>query len=108
MIFEIRLGIQLVFEPSPIPGQLVRNEIDIAPAEFTITAMRSEVVDFNMPIAESHQKFFVKNPSEAPNWTAFLDPLSPKCWVIIATFIFTIPFLLTLAVSVSKFSFDFY
>ena len=83
-------------------GQLMRDEIDIAPAEFTITALRSQVVDFNLPIAESHQKFFVKNPSEALNWTAFLDPLSPKCWMVIFSFIAIVPFFLFLALSVCK------
>ena len=49
--------------------------IDIAPAEFTITASRSKAVDFNLPIAESHQKLFVKNPAESFNWTAYFVPL---------------------------------
>ncbi|XP_059081679.1 glutamate receptor ionotropic, kainate glr-3-like isoform X2 [Tigriopus californicus] len=72
-------------------GQLHRREIDIAPAEFTVTALRSEVVDFNVPITESHQKLFVKNPAESFNWTAFIEPLSWSCWGVIALFIIFVP-----------------
>ena len=93
--------------PLHIAAQLMRDEIDIAPAEFTITSMRSEVVDFNMPIAESHQKFFVKNPSEAPNWTAFFDPLSDRCWLVIFSFIAIVPFFLTLATTLCKVNWNF-
>ena len=43
-------------------GQLMKGEIDLAPTSFTITRMRSEVVDFALPIVEMHHRFFVRNP----------------------------------------------
>ena len=80
------------------PGQLHRDEIDIAPAEFTVTELRSRAVDFSLPIAESHQKLFVRNPAESPNWTAFLEPLSSACWAVMGVMALTLPFVVTAAV----------
>ena len=82
---------------------LTRDEIDIAPAEFTVTAIRSEVVDFNLPITESHQKLFVKNPAESFNWTAFIEPLSWSCWGVIAILICIIPLIQSQAIKIGKF-----
>ncbi len=83
-------------------GQLLRDEIDIAPAEFTVTALRSKAVDFLLPVTESHQKIFVKNPAESFNWTAFLEPLEWSCWGVIVIFIAVVPFFMARAVAISK------
>ena len=52
-----------------------------APTSFTITNMRSQVVDFALPIVEMHHRFFIKNPEDGFNWTAYFDPLAWEVWV---------------------------
>ena len=78
-------------------AQLYHDEIDVAPAEFTVTALRSEVVDFLLPITESHQRIFVKNPAESPNWLAYLEPLSWMAWGVIFLFIAILPLFVAFA-----------
>ena len=71
-------------------AQIINSEIDIAPAEFTITQNRSKAVDFLVPITQSHQRFFIKNPANSYNWMAFIEPLRNSAWL--ATFILLISF----------------
>ena len=71
-------------------AQIINSEIDIAPAEFTITQNRSKAVDFLVPITQSHQRFFIKNPANSFNWMAFIEPLRNSAWL--ATFILLISF----------------
>ena len=63
--------------------QLLEDEIDIAPAEFTITQLRSTVVDFLVPIAESHQRLFIPNPADSLNWKAYVEPILVDAWILI-------------------------
>ena len=74
--------------------QLVDDEIDIAPAEFTITQSRSSAVDFLVPIAESHQRLFVVNPADSFNWMAYIEPLLWEAWGgVVLSIVFLPPFI---------------
>ena len=79
-------------------GQLQRGEIDIAPAPFTITNLRSKVVDFALPIVEMHHRFFVKNPKDGFNWRAYTDPLGVWVWIMMGFILIVAPVVLWLAI----------
>ena len=66
---------------------LEQGNLDIAPAEFTITKAKSTVVDFLPPITESYQQLFLKNPAGSLDWKAYTEPFTPLCWIGIAIFI---------------------
>ena len=72
-------------------GMLQQGELDIAPAEFTITKARSTAVDFLPTIAESYQQIFLKNPADALHWTAYTEPFTPLCWAGIILLILVVP-----------------
>ncbi len=94
MIGKHLVVIVKIFQELPtlfISAQLVNDEIDIAPAEFTITQIRSTAVDFLVPIAESHQRLFVKNPADALNWMAFIQPLTWTSWGVLSLLIMAVP-----------------
>ena len=56
----------------------------MSPSSFTRTLLRTEVVDFAIPIADFYHKFFIKNPRAAFNWLAFLEPLTANVWAALA------------------------
>ena len=71
--------------------QLVEDEVDIAPAEFTVTHIRSTSVDFLVPIAESHQRLFISNPAESFNWRAYIEPVLLEAWGGVGLAILVLP-----------------
>ena len=73
---------------------VAEGSLDIAPAEFTITKARSTVVDFLPAITESYQQIFIRNPAEALNWQAYIDPFTTFCWIAILLFVFLIPIII--------------
>ena len=83
-------------------GMLQRREIDLAPTSFTITNMRSLVVDFAKPIVEMHHRFFIKNPKDGLNWTAYLDPLAWEVWLVLVLFVLLVPPMLTYSVQLNR------
>ena len=72
-------------------GQLQRREIDLAPTSFSVINARSLVVDFAEGITDVHHRFFVKNPKNGYNWTAYTDPLSSQIWRVIGILCLTMP-----------------
>ena len=72
-------------------GMLERNEIDIAPADLTITKARSAVVDYLPGMTSSYQQLFIRNPAEGLNWKAYLEPFTSETWLVIILFVVFIP-----------------
>ena len=72
-------------------GKLVNNTIDIAAADFTITAARSEAVDFLPVLIESFIQAFIANPEGRQNWMAFVEPVTWQAWLGIFTFLLLAP-----------------
>ena len=70
---------------------LHQGEVDIASACFSITKERSEVVDFLPPWREESRQLFLKNPADSYHWKAYVEPLTPLCWVAILLFITITP-----------------
>ena len=80
--------IKRIFLPK---GMLERNEIDIAPADLTITKARSAVVDYLPGMSSSYQQLFIRNPAEGLNWKAYLEPFTSETWLVIILFVVFIP-----------------
>ena len=72
-------------------GQLIKDEIDIAAADFTVTFNRSEVVDFLPTLVQSWIQIFIQNPSASRNWLVFIEPITWQAWVIILLFLMCVP-----------------
>ena len=72
------------------------DQVDIAPADFTVVHSRSQVVDYLPAITEIHLRIFVTNPSNSLNWLSFVRPLSANAWVLVGVAILICPFVLTL------------
>ena len=72
-------------------GKLIDNKIDIAAADFTITAARSEVVDFLPVLIESFVQAFIANPDGRRNWMAYVEPVTWQAWLGILTFLILVP-----------------
>ena len=70
---------------------LANRDIDIAPADFTITMERSRVVDYLPGLTSSYQMLFIKNPAETMNWKAYIEPFAQETWIAILAFIFVVP-----------------
>ena len=76
-------------------GMLERNEIDIAPADVTITKARSAVVDYLPGMTSSYQQLFIRNPAEGLNWKAYLEPFTFETWLVIILFVVFIPLIVS-------------
>ncbi|TRY71158.1 hypothetical protein TCAL_09674 [Tigriopus californicus] len=76
-------------------SQIQRGDIDFAPISFTRTKLRSEVVDFALPIAQFHHRYFVQNPRDSFNWFAYVEPLTSKVWLTIGLLSLIFPPFLT-------------
>ncbi len=72
-------------------GKLVRDEVDIAPVQFSTTKSRAQAIDFLVPVTESYQKLFLVNPADSLNWQAYWQPLTWKSWLVLALFIIFLP-----------------
>ena len=70
---------------------LAQGDIDIAPADFTITMARSSVVDYLPGLTPSYQMLFIKNPAEALNWMAYVEPFTSVTWMAIFVFVVFVP-----------------
>ncbi len=76
-------------------AQLLRDEVDIVPIEFAMTQIRSTVVDYLLPISESHQRLFLRNPADSPNWMAYIEPLTWDSWAVLSLIILAAPVAVT-------------
>ena len=77
---------------------LADQEIDIAPAPFTVTEKRSTVITFASPITEVFHTLFVKNPAESYNVMAYINPMHWFAWICLFVLLATVPPLLYLAI----------
>ena len=65
-----------------------------AVTDFTVSHERSAVITFAEPITKVYNSFFIKNPSESYNFTAYLDPLHYMSWLVVLLVILVTPPLL--------------
>ena len=66
----------------------------LAITDFTVTQDRSKVITFAQPITQIFHSLFIKNPTGALNYMAYIEPLHYTSWIVIALFcILTPPFL---------------
>ncbi len=72
-------------------GQLAAREVDVAAADFRITALRGPVVDFLPPIDDPHMRLFIANPAESFNWYAYVRPYPRITWGAIALAVLVLP-----------------
>ena len=79
-------------------GLLADQDIDIAPAPFSVTKSRSTVMTFASSITEVYFTLFIKNPAENFNVMAYVEPMHWLAWVVMFVFLATLPPLLYLAV----------
>lgn len=64
-----------------IMGELIRREVDMAVAAFTITYEREKVVDFSTPwMTIGGSIMFTRPKSQKPSLFSFLQPLAPQVW----------------------------
>ena len=70
---------------------LQNEEIDMAPASFTVTVARSRVLTFAIPIAQIYHSLFIQNPSASYNAMAYIEPLHYLSWIILLVFILLVP-----------------
>ncbi|TGZ62499.1 hypothetical protein CRM22_007409 [Opisthorchis felineus] len=67
-----------------IMGQLIRKEVDMAVAGFTITYEREKLVDFSTPwMTIGGSILFTRPKSQKPSLFSFLQPLAPKVWLYV-------------------------
>ncbi|PSN53199.1 hypothetical protein C0J52_04507 [Blattella germanica] len=79
-------------------GMILRNEVEIAVAEFTMTALRAGVVDFTIPLIDTRNCVLIRNPNaeEDISWLGFLEPFTSNLWIFVLTTIIVISLLLKL------------
>ena len=74
-----------------IVGQCIRNEIDIALSDFTLTRERTWVIDYPPVIEEAIIRLYIKNPAESLNWMAYTEPVMNMAWMGIVCFLLITP-----------------
>jgi hypothetical protein len=71
---------------------LLANEIiDIGATDFTITTERNDVISFTVPITDIYNSLFIKNPSDAFNYMAYIEPMHWLAWVSLLGLLATVP-----------------
>ncbi|XP_065844584.1 glutamate receptor ionotropic, kainate 3-like isoform X3 [Oscarella lobularis] len=78
-----------VAEPGGLLGEIVHCRADLAVAPIMITANRQKHVDFTKPWMDSGLMLMSSKPHPiTATYFAFLDPLSPRLWILAIVFIF--------------------
>ena len=76
--------------------------------DFTVTRARSKVMSFAQPITQIYHSLFIKNPSGALNYMAYIEPMHYLAWISVIIFcLCTPPFLYMTARYVSKVHFTY-
>ena len=70
---------------------LANQIIDIGVTDFTITKERNEVISFTVPITDIYHSLFIKNPSDAFNYMAYIEPMHWLAWVSLLVLLATVP-----------------
>ena len=81
---------------------LIKDEIDIAPADLTVTRARSTAVDFLPSMMGSYEQLFIKNPADGLVLNAYAQPLTIFSWIGVLLYIVLIPPVLAAIVIYSK------
>ena len=63
---------------SGMVGMILRDEVDIAVADFFITLDRSFVVDFSIPLMSSKSNMYIPIPAQAAGLSTFVNPFSHR------------------------------
>ena len=58
---------------------------------FAITQQRSQAITFSTPLDEVHYMFFIQNPSESYNLTAYTSTLKNMTWLVFLVWIIVAP-----------------
>ncbi|VDP67597.1 unnamed protein product [Echinostoma caproni] len=74
-----------------IMGELIRREVDMAVAAFTITYEREKLVDFSTPwMTIGGSIMFTRPKSQKPSLFSFLQPLAPQVWFYVLAIYFAV------------------
>ena len=98
----VRINSQVLTCSIELIGMLIKDEIDIAPADLTVTRARSTAVDFLPSLMGSHEQLFLKNPADGLVLNAYAQPLTVLSWLGVALYIALIPPVLAAIVIYSK------
>ena len=74
-------------------------------ADFTVMFRRSKVISYTQPIVQIHNRLFIKNPTNAYNYVAYIEPFHYTTWITIGIFCVLTPLFLYLATKYSIFKF---
>ena len=91
-----------------IIGQLQRGQLDFgksklkikaiiikkhntAPCDLVMTHERSDGLDFMLPYNTGFDSFYIKNPIDSYNFTAYLEPLHLYTWIVVAIWCMVMP-----------------
>ena len=100
LILEIICGTNSFFVL--LTGLLVEEQIELALAQMTVTKSRSTAVDFLPTLFEGYQQIFLRHPSDGMNWNAFTEPFVFQTWIVIGSFIFLLPIILSALIFYGK------
>ena len=78
-------------------GKLLDGSSDFAAASFSQSKARSEVIDYVSLNLEEYQQIFIRNPAELYHWEVYTLPLTKKAWFGVLSFVFVIPFFMSIA-----------
>ena len=70
---------------------LQTQQVDFGATDFTVTAARSEVITFALPITQIYHSLFIQNPSGTVNYMAYIEPLHYLAWTAVGTFCLVTP-----------------
>ncbi|KAJ9573764.1 hypothetical protein L9F63_008847 [Diploptera punctata] len=70
-------------------GMILRNEVEYAVTEFTMTSLRAQVVDFSIPLIDTRNCVIIRYPQgkQISSWTDLLNPFCREIWIIILVII---------------------
>ena len=73
------------------------QEVDFAPASFTMTFERSQAISFGFPFRNVEFVLAIQTPINSLNYLAYLEPFSFWTWICVVLSVMICPFLLYLA-----------
>ncbi len=68
--------------------------VDFAPTSLIQTAERQVACDWTIPLVFTYQSVFIKNPTNAYNYTAYLEPITYMAWILVGIFLLATPLFL--------------
>lgn len=90
-----------------IIGQMLANETDMGIADFTITKVREEAVDFTLPFMNTGISLLYKKPtSKDTKLFSFLDPFSMEVWALLIAITIVVTVIFCIAGRLSPYEWD--